>query len=742
MNARKSASFIAFILYTPFSTQTGRFYYSRLGSIQKMASYFIPTMAILPDILKKIIYSFVSDELEGADEERLLQAKLIIGVILSAIVLDIFLMFLDLLKGHYDLSFISLVFAILVGSGLYLAKQYNRYDALALGAIIFCISSITRACILYGGVSSIYIYILFPLPAIAFLLTHIKGGVFITVLTLLSLSVIGFATANGPDDILNLMIIASAIIICMAACLGFLYLNKNARSRLKKTNTELSQARQTAEEALAFRSAFLATMSHEIRTPMNGVIGMASLLAETSLSPEQREYMETINVSGKALLTIINDILDFSKIEAGHLELEARPFSIRKCVEESLDLLALKAEEKHLELAYRAAPTLADTIIGDKTRLRQILVNLLSNAIKFTTEGRVTVEIEEDHSAPQGKRIAFAVSDTGIGIPADKMDCLFEPFKQVDASTTRTHGGTGLGLVISKRLTEAMEGCMYVDSKVNEGSTFYFTIQMRPAKKQQVATMATGVRILLLEPLHFTREMIAGEFRHRGAEVTIAEDQHLLRYHSQFDVAFISTSDEQILSIQDLISETCPQLPVIFLVPAGDNVRIKSLTPVQQIHSKPIKPERLAKAIKACNKEFTPASSPPSPGQLSDRFPLRILLVEDNRINQKVMVRMLETRGYQPDVVANGQSALDAVKKKDYDLVFMDLQMPQMDGLTATRKIREDHTIAQPRIIALTANAMKEDADRCIEAGMDDFITKPITIKNLTDAITQHVVLE
>lgn len=707
-----------------------------------MKSYFIPTMALLSNLSKKIVYHFVSDELKEKDQEHLIQVQLIIGILLLAVVLDVIILFLDLFKGRYDLSFISFVFAVLVGGGLFLAKRFNRYDVLALGAIIFTLSSITRASILYGGVSSIYVYILFPLPALAFLLTNNKGGVFITALTLLSLTMIGYATATGPYEVLNLVIIASAILICMAACLGFLYLNNNALSRLKRTNIELSQARQTAEEALAFRSTFLATMSHEIRTPMNGVIGMASLLAKTSLTPEQREYMETIHVSGEALLTIINDILDFSKIEAGHLELEARPFSVRKCVEESLDLLALKAEEKHLELAYKATPGLIDTIIGDTTRVRQILVNLLSNAIKFTANGSVTVEITEDHAAKDKKRLAFAVRDTGIGISVDQIGRLFEPFKQAATSIARTHGGTGLGLVISKRLSEAMGGDIQVVSELGKGSDFQFTIQLHPAPKQPAATLLTGLRIFLLEPLDFTRNMIADEFKYRGAEVTLAGDLGLLRTPDHYDVAVISTSSKQIQSIQTVVSVMCPQLPITFLVPAGENVKINSLTPLQHLHSKPIKPERLAKTLETCRHATPPALEPASEKQLSDQFPLQILLVEDNKINQKVAIRMLEMLGYHPDLVENGEGALKAIQQKDYDLVLMDLQMPLMDGLTATSAIRQTQLNVQPRIVALTANALEEDRKRCKEVGMDDFIAKPLTLNKLTDVITECASIE
>ena len=395
--------------------------------------------------------------------------------------------------------------------------------------------------------------------------------------------------------------------------IGLFMGRRQAEEQLRRNQEELLHAKEAAEAAARAKSEFLANMSHEIRTPMNAIIGMTTLLSDTQITARQREFVDTIRLAGDTLLAVVNDVLDFSKIESGKLELERAVFAVKDCIEEALDLLSPKvSEDVDLRCVIDKTPA---SIVGDVTRLRQILVNLISNALKFTARGEVVVSVTSRSLHDEFYELEFAVKDTGIGIPADRMDRLFESFSQVETSTSRQYGGTGLGLAICKRLSEMMGGRIWVESRVRRGSTFHFTIQAEAA------------------------------------------------------------------------------------LPARDDAR-----------RSPIKSGRQSR-------------------------PLRILLAEDNAVNQRVAILLLAKLGYRADVAANGIEVLNALKRRRYDVILMDVQMPQMDGLEASRRICREWPDSRPRIIAITADSMEEDRQACLKAGMDDYLSKPIRLPNLALAL-------
>jgi two-component system sensor histidine kinase/response regulator len=528
---------------------------------------------------------------------------------------------------------------------------------------------------------------------------------------------------------------------------------EKANEKLKASNLELEKARAEADRANQIKSVFLATVSHEIRTPMNGVMGMAMLLKETDLNKEQHMFADVIANCGETLINVINDILDFSKIESGYMELESEDFNLRKCIEDVLDIFAVKSAELQLDLVYHIEEDVPSQIVGDQLRLRQVLTNLVGNSMKFTEQGEVFIEVSVGRVLQNGEfELKFSVRDTGIGIAADKLDNLFNAFSQVDSSTTRKYGGTGLGLAISEKLVKLMGGEINVDTELDKGSTFSFVMRTHIGTKLLLPYTSysmiehAGKKVMVVDDNATTLTILSKQLEYWELKpISASSAKQALSMLLLDPTIDLMITDMQMpgmdgVMLAKLMKQRYPFIPILLLSSIGEEFEESQRGLFYSVMTKPIRQHVLNKQVSNAlqTRKYAEIGEQvfhkKMSADFSTNFPCALLVAEDKLINQLVIVNILDRLGYKPDLVKNGEEAVEAVTEKDYDIVLMDMKMPVMDGLVATRLIRKKQ-LKQPVIIALTANTLKGDEQDCLDAGMDDYIGKPIRLEDLMDKL-------
>ena len=570
---------------------------------------------------------------------------------------------------------------------------------------------------------------------------------------------------NGKGERISLLTTKVPLLDEHGVAIGIAGIGRDITKR-REAEIEMLRARQAAEAASRAKSEFLANMSHEIRTPLNGILGMTELALDTELTAEQRDYLQTVKLSSDALLTVINDILDFSKIEAGKIDLELMDFNLRDCLESTLKTLAVRADEKRLELLCEIAPQVPEVVGGDSSRLRQIVTNLIGNAIKFTEKGEVSLKVQPEGAAGETRMLHFVVSDTGIGVPPDKQKLIFDPFAQADSSTTRRYGGTGLGLTITARLVAMMGGTIWVESQVGRGSQFHFTVQFKTAHTRAHPStiipreVLRGVRVLIVDDNETNRHILDRMLKRWEMKVTcvvsgLAALTELAANWESTDPYRLVITDIHMPEMDGFtLVEQIRRRPglssviIMMLTSArygGDSERYRGLG-VAAFLSKPVRQSELRAAIESvvggADQSRVPSepATPLPPANAQPKRTMRILVAEDNLVNQRLALRLLEKRGHRVVVASNGREALAALEEDTFDLVLMDIQMPEMDGMEATAKIREKENLTgrhQP-VVALTAHAMKGDQELCLAAGMDDYLTKPIRPQELDKLLDKY----